>query len=358
MADPRFFMRQGPFSLADLAAAGEAELAAPADATIMIEDISALETAASGHLSFLDNKAYLDAFAASGAAAAIVAPRHAARAPDGMALLLSDQPYRAFALIAQAFYPRPRPMSGVAAGAVVDAGAVLGPGCQVDAGAVIAGGAELGPRCAIGSNATIGPGVVLGEDCIVGPNVTLSHCRVGDRVTLHPGARVGQDGFGFAIDPRGHVKVPQVGCVVIGDDCDIGANTTIDRGSMRDTVIGPGCWIDNLVQIGHNVELGRGCVIAAMAGISGSTKVGNFVAMGGQVGLAGHLQIGDGVQIAAQSGIMADVPPGLTLCGSPAVPIKEFFRGVATLRRMTQTKGRIAGRIAGKIAAKSEGGKE
>ena len=354
MADPRFFVRRGPFSLADLAAAGEAELADPARSAFLVEDISALETAASGHLSFLDNKAYLDAFAASGAGAAIVDPRHAGRAPDGMALLLSDQPYRAFALIAQSFYPRPRPLPGVAAGAVVVGGAVLGPGCQVDAGAVIAGGAELGPRCAVGSNATIGPGVVLGEDCIVGANVSLSHCRIGDRVTLHPGARIGQDGFGFAIDPRGHVKVPQVGCVVIGDDCDIGANTTIDRGSMRDTVIGPGCWIDNLVQIGHNVELGRGCVLAAMAGISGSTKVGNFVAMGGQVGVAGHLQIGDGVQIAAQSGIMADVPPGLTLCGSPAVPIKEFFRGVATLRRMTQSKGRIAGGIAGK----SGGGKE
>jgi UDP-3-O-[3-hydroxymyristoyl] glucosamine N-acyltransferase len=343
MADPRFFARQGPFTLAELAARAEAEVADPSQSALLIEDISALETATSGHLSFLDNKAYLDAFAASGAAAAVINPRHAGRAPDGMALLLSDQPYRAFALIAQAYYPRPRPQGGVAAAAIVEAGAVLGPDCQVDAGAVISKGAELGPRCAVYPNATIGPGVILGADCIVGANVSLSHCRIGDRVTIHPGVRIGQDGFGFAIDPRGHVKVPQVGCVVIGDDCDIGANTTIDRGSMRDTVIGPGCWIDNLVQIGHNVELGRGCVIAAMAGISGSTKVGNFVAMGGQVGLAGHLQIGDGVQIAAQSGIMADVPAGMTLCGTPAVPIKEFFRGVATVRRLAQSRGKSEG---------------
>ncbi len=343
MADQRFFHRQGPFPLAELAAVGEAEISDNRDAGLMIEDISALETAGRGHLSFLDNKAYIEAFANSAAAAAIIEPRYADRAPKGMALVLSDQPYRAFALMAQAFYPRPRPAAGISGSAYVDAAAELGDGCQIDAGAVISAGAQLGSGCAVAANATIGSGVVLGEDCIIGANVTLSHCQIGARVTIHPGARIGQDGFGFAIDPAGHVKVPQVGRVLIGDDCDIGANTTIDRGSMRDTVIGPGCWIDNLVQIGHNVELGRGCVIAALAGISGSTKVGNFVAIGGQVGLAGHLEVGDGVQIAAQSGIMADVPPGLTLCGTPAVPIKEFFRGVATLRRLSQTRGKKEG---------------
>ncbi|MBT7979262.1 MAG: UDP-3-O-(3-hydroxymyristoyl)glucosamine N-acyltransferase, partial [Rhodospirillaceae bacterium] len=250
---------------------------------------------------------------------------------------------RSFALIAQAFYPRPKPLPGVGEGAVVHKTASMGFDCQISPGAIVMAEARLGAHCAIGANATIGPGVVLGDGCIIGANVSLSHCQLGDRVTIHPGARIGQDGFGFAIDPNGHIKVPQVGRVLIGDDCDIGANSTIDRGSMRDTVIGPGCWIDNLVQIGHNVELGRGCVIAAMTGISGSTTVGNFVAMGGQVGLAGHLNIGDGVQIAAQSGIMADVPPGLTICGTPAVPIKEFFRGVATMRRLVKQQGKMDG---------------
>ncbi|MBL6954195.1 MAG: UDP-3-O-(3-hydroxymyristoyl)glucosamine N-acyltransferase [Alphaproteobacteria bacterium] len=339
MADPRFFQRQGPFRLAELAAIGQIELSGSAAADLLIEDVAALETAGPGQLSFLDNQAYIGAFSASRAGVCIVAPRYASQAPEGMVLLHSDQPYRAFALVAQAFYPRPRPLAGVSAAATVDETAMLGLDCQVAAGAVIAAGAEIGARCVIGANATIGPAVVLGDDCIVGAGVSLSHCQIGDRVTLHPGGRIGQDGFGFAIDPNGHVKVPQIGRVLIGDDCDIGANTAIDRGSMRDTVIGPGCWIDNLVQIGHNVELGRGCVIAAMTGISGSTKVGNFVAMGGQVGLAGHLNIGDGVQLAAQSGVMADVPPGSTLCGSPAVPIKEFFRQVATLRRLAKSKG-------------------
>ncbi|MDE0941748.1 MAG: UDP-3-O-(3-hydroxymyristoyl)glucosamine N-acyltransferase [Alphaproteobacteria bacterium] len=339
MADPRFFTRQGPFPLGELAAIGHAELADPATADLVIEDISALETAGSGHLSFLDNKSYVDAFAECQADAAIAAVRYQPRARTGMALLLSEQPYRSFALIAQAFYPRPKPLPGIAEGAVVDKTANVAADCQLLPGAVVLGGAQLGARCAIGANATIGDGVIVGDDCIIGANVSLSHCQLGDRVTIHPGARIGQDGFGFAIDPDGHIKVPQVGLVRIGDDCDIGANSTIDRGSMRDTIIGPGCWIDNLVQIGHNVELGRGCVIAAMTGISGSTTVGNFVAMGGQVGLAGHLNIGDGVQIAAQSGIMADVPPGLTICGSPAVPIKEFFRGVARLRRLAKQQG-------------------
>ena len=343
MADPRFFQRQGPFRLAELAAIGQVELNDPSFADLLVEDVSALETAGVGQLSFLDNKVYIDAFAASRASVCIVAKRYAVRAPCGMALLHSDQPYRAFALMAQAFYPRPRPLAGVSPAAMVDAAATLGRDCQVEAGAVVATGAEIGARCAIGANATVGPDVILGEDCIVGAGVSLSHCQIGDRVTLHPGGRIGQDGFGFAIDPKGHIKVPQIGRVLIGDDCEIGANTTIDRGSMRDTVIGPGCWIDNLVQIGHNVELGRGCVIAAMTGISGSTKIGNFVAMGGQVGLAGHLSIGDGTQIAAQSGIMADVPAGSTLCGTPAVPIKEFFRQVATLRRMSQQRGKSDG---------------
>ncbi|NQV61869.1 MAG: UDP-3-O-(3-hydroxymyristoyl)glucosamine N-acyltransferase [Alphaproteobacteria bacterium] len=343
MADPRFFQRQGPFRLAELAAISQIELSGSAAADLLIEDVAALETAGPGQLSFLDNKAYIGAFSASRASVCIVAPRYASQAPEGMVLLHCDQPYRAFALVAQAFYPRPRPLAGISPAATVDETAMLGQDCQVAAGAVIAVGAEIGARCVIGANATIGPAVILGDDCIVGAGVSLSHCQIGDRVTLHPGGRIGQDGFGFAIDPNGHVKVPQIGRVLIGDDCDIGANTAIDRGSMRDTVIGPGCWIDNLVQIGHNVELGRGCVIAAMTGISGSTKVGNFVAMGGQVGLAGHLNIGDGVQLAAQSGVMADVPPGATLCGSPAVPIKEFFRQVATLRRLAQSKGKNDG---------------
>ena len=344
MAENKFFSRSGPYTLGELAALSDGKLNDPDQGDLLIEDISTLESAGAGELSFLDNKAYIDAFKISKAVACIVLPRHVENAPKGMSLILSERPYRTFALIAQAFYPRPKPAGGFSAAATVEVGTVIGADCQIEAGVVVAAGAKLGARCILSANATISSSVTLGDDCLVGANVSLAHCEIGNRVTLHPGARIGQDGFGFAIDPSGHIKVPQVGRVLIGDDCDIGANTTIDRGSMRDTVIGAGCWIDNLVQIGHNVELGRGCVIAAMTGISGSTKVGNYVAMGGQVGLAGHLNIGEGAQIAAQSGIMADVPPGVTLCGTPAVPIKEFFRQVATLRKLSQSQSTTDGK--------------
>ncbi len=338
MADPRFFQRQGPFRLAELAAISQIELSGSAAADLLIEDVAALETAGPGQLSFLDNKAYIGAFSASRASVCIVAPRYASQAPEGMVLLHCDQPYRAFALVAQAFYPRPRPLAGISPTATVDETAMLGQDCQVAAGAVIAVGAEIGARCVIGANATIGPAVILGDDCIVGAGVSLSHCQIGDRVTLHPGGRIGQDGFGFAIDPNGHVKVPQIGRVLIGDDCDIGANTAIDRGSMRDTVIGPGCWIDNLVQIGHNVHMGKGCVVVAQSGIAGSAELEDFVVLAGQSGVAGHIRIAAGTQIAARSGAMRDTNPGDKLAGNPAIPAREYFRQLALLAKLTRDR--------------------
>ena len=340
MADPRFFRNRGPFRLGELAALSDAELGGDADPERQVEDLAPLDLAGPGELSFLDNPHYLDTFRNSRAGACVVAPAHAAQAPAGMTLLLSDEPYRAYARIAQAFYPPHEVAPGIAASAMVDAAATIGEGCEIAAGAVVEAGAELGRGCRIGPNAVIGLGVVLGESCRVGANASLSHCLVGDRVTIHPGVRIGQDGFGFAADPAGHMKVPQVGRVLIGDDCEIGANSTIDRGANRDTVIGAGCWIDNLVQIGHNVELGKGCIIVAMAGISGSTKLGDFVAVGGQAGITGHLTIGSGARIGAQCGVMADVPAGATMAGSPAMPIKEFFRQVAVVRRLVQERGR------------------
>ncbi len=162
---------------------------------------------------------------------------------------------------------------------------------------------------------------------------------IGDRVLLHPGVRIGQDGFGFAPDPSGHVKVPQLGRVLIGNDCEIGANSTIDRGAGPDTVIGPGCWIDNLVQIGHNVTMGRGCIVIAQAGVAGSTQLGDFVVLAAQSGVAGHLKIGTGARLGAKSGVMNDIPAGESHFGIPAAPVKEYFRQVATLRRLAQKKG-------------------
>lgn len=339
MADPRFFANRGPFRLGALAERCEARLAPGADPGRLIRDVAPLESAGQDDLSFLDNPKYLSAFATTRAGACLVAPKFAGRAPEGVAVLLSDRPYRSYALAAQAFYPTEQPAPGIHARALVDKKARLGEGVAVAAGAVIEAGAEIGARSAIGPNAVIGRNVRIGADCRIGASVTLSHCEIGDRVTLHPGVRIGQDGFGFAPDPRGHVKVPQLGRVIVGPDCEVGANSTIDRGAGPDTIIGPGCWIDNLVQIGHNVAVGRGCIIVAQAGVAGSSRLGDFVAVGAQGGIAGHLTIGSGAQIAAQSGVMNDVPAGETWCGAPAVPIKQFFRQVASVKRLAEKKG-------------------
>ena len=337
MADPRFFQRLGPFSLRELAALSGSLLEGEGDR--LASDVAALEAAGSEELAFFDNPAYRQAFAASRAGACVVAERHRASAPTGMALLVNEQPYRAFARIAQAFYPPERPPAGISERADVSPQARIGQGCTVGPFSAIAAGAEIGADCVIAAGCQIGVNVRIGRGSVFDASVTVSHALIGERVRLYPGVRIGQDGFGFAPGPQGAVKVPQLGRVLIGDDCEIGANCTIDRGSLNDTVIGEGCWIDNLVQIGHNVRLGRGCIVVAQVGISGSTQVGEFVAIGGQAGFAGHLRIGDGARIAAQSGVMTDVPAGARFGGSPAQPQSRFLREVALLRRLAARRG-------------------
>ena len=338
MADPRFFARQGPFSIGELVRLAGAELTPGADPSRMIRDVAALDAAGVDDLSFLDNPHYTDVFAQSRASACVVHPRFVPRAPSGMALIVTPAPYMAYARIARAFYPQPRPAAGIAPQAVIDGTASLGEGCRVDPGAVIGAHAAIGAGSWIAANAVIGEAVTLGKECIVGAGASITHAIVGDRVMIYAGARIGQDGFGFASDRSGHVRVPQLGRVIIGDDVEVGANTTIDRGAGPDTVIGAGCMIDNLVQIGHNVQMGRGCVIVSQVGISGSTRLGDFVVIGGQTGLAGHLSIGNGVRIAAKSGVHSNVPAGTDVGGAPAVPVREWRRQLAAVARLGRKK--------------------
>ena len=340
MADPRFFTKGGPFTLAQLAEAAGASLANEAEASRRFSDVGALHEAGAEQVSFLANQKYVEAFAQSRAGACVVHPDNAAKAPAGMALLLSQNPYRSYAQIAWLFYPQQSREGGVSAAASVDPSAEIGAGVRIEAGAVIGAGAKLGARCLIGPNAVIGAGVILGDDCSVGACASISHSIIGSRVMIRPGVRIGQDGFGFSMGPEGYLKMPQLGRVIVEDDVEIGANSVIDRGSGPDTVIGAESHIDSLVQLAHNVRLGRRCVIVAQVGISGSTQLGNSVVAAGQAGLTGHLTIGDGVKIGAQAGVMRDIAAGTTVGGSPAVPMTEWLRQVATLSRLTKKKAR------------------
>lgn len=338
MADPRFFQRSGPFTLGYIASVTGAQIER-GSADLILHDVAALDSAGPGQLSFLDNIRYRDAFRASKAAASFVVPELANDAPDGMALLVTKAPYKANALAVQAFYPDIWPDPLVAKTASIHADARIGQGCIIEDNVVIAAGAEIGNGCWIEANTVIGRNVTIGPRCRIGSNVTLSHCQIGQNTRLYPGVRVGQDGFGFAIDPAGYIKVPQLGRVIIGDHVEIGANATIDRGASSDTVIGDGTWLDNLVHVAHNVRIGKGCAIAAQVGIAGSTIVDDYVFMGGQVGLAGHIKVGKGAKIAAQSGVMRDVPPGAEMMGYPALPMRVFMRQIATLNRMLKKTG-------------------
>jgi UDP-3-O-[3-hydroxymyristoyl] glucosamine N-acyltransferase len=250
--------------------------------------------------------------------------------------------------VAALFYPLPPIAPGVHPSAVVAPRAKLASSAEIGPLAVIGANAEIGERCRIGPLAVIGEGVVLGTDCRIGAHVSLSHALLGDRVVVYPGARIGQDGFGLAPTGQAYLSIPQLGRVILEDDVEIGANSTVDRGSLQDTRIGAGSRLDNLVQIGHNVRLGRGCVIVSQAGISGSTILEDHVMVAGQAGLTGHLRIGRRARIGAQAGVMADVPEGADVVGSPAQPAREFFRHIAVLRRLVkETSARRSKRAAG-----------
>jgi len=316
------------------------QLAQVSGATLRREDagerivatVAALSEADETALSFLDNKKYASQLASTRAGAVVVHPRFADGAPQDCAVLVSDDPYRAYALCAQHLHPDPAPRAGVHPAAFVDAAARIDPSAEVGPGAVIAAGAEIGARCVIGPNAVVGAGVMIGEETRLGAHASVEAAVIGARCLLHPGVRIGARGFGFAMGPQGHLSVPQLGRVVIGDDVEIGANSTIDRGAGPDTVIGDGCRIDNLVQIAHNVRLGRGVVVVAQSGVAGSSTVGDFAAVGAQAGVAGHLSIGAGARLAAQCGVMRDVAPGESVGGSPAVGFRDWMRQVAFLK--------------------------
>ena len=344
MSDPVFFAPSRRFTAGEIAALTGAELRTPELADNIVTGLAPADRGGSGTLVFVEGRRNAGLIAGVEASALLCSADIAASAGNGIAVLVSSHPQRDFATVGRLMFPaasRPGPVTGetglspaahihpqalVEAGAIVEAGAVIGPDAQVGSGTVIAPNAVIGPSCRIG------------RDGYVGPGVTIQHALLGNRVIVHAGARIGQDGFGYVLGRAGLEKMPQLARVVIQDDVEIGANTTIDRGTLSDTVIGEGTKIDNLVQIAHNVRIGRSCVLAAHCGLSGSVTLGDGVMLGGRVGIADHLTIGSLAQVAAAAGVMTDIPAGERWGGMPAQPMKEMMREIALVRSMARGK--------------------
>lgn len=344
-----FFPPHAGVDLATLAAHLGAELEDHAKAAAVVRTVSPVYRAREGDLCYILSRSTRDELKTCNASAILCSPAVRSIIPDHIPVLLTSNPHTAFAMAGALLHPQamqPRGVAqeapGIAPGAYVDPTARLEDGVIIDPMAVIGWGAEIGAGTHVGAGAVIGRSVRIGRNCSIAAGASVLSALVGNNVIIHNGARIGQDGFGYAPGPTGLLKIVQIGRVIIQDNVEIGANTTIDRGTMDDTVIGEGTKIDNLVQIGHNVRIGRHCGIVSQVGIAGSTRVGDGVMIGGGTGINGHITIGDGAQIAAKSGVLGNVPPGARYGGSPARPMKDFLREVA--QAMNRADGRARGK--------------
>lgn len=321
----------------------------------LIHDIKTLDQATPHDLGFFENRRYLQALKSSRAGFIILSPDDQPHAPPGASLILSPEPYRDFARALACLYPdasyqtpaasvRRDASSGTddwqqsGSGAHIHASAQFEEDVVIEPGAVIGAGAMIGRGTVIRAGAVIGERVYIGRQCLIGANAVISHSLIGNHVIIHNGAAIGQDGFGFAMGAGGHIKVPQIGRVIIQDHVEIGANSCVDRGALEDTQIGEGTKIDNLVQIAHNAVIGRHCVFAGQTAIAGSARLGDYVITGGHVAIAGHIEIGSGVQIAGGSKVHRPVPPGRVMGGYPAKDIKLWLKEVAMLKLMAMGK--------------------
>lgn len=342
MADPRFFENRGPFTLAQICE--KAGLAVPADGAKSVSDLADLAGASPAHLTFFTGSRKLrDVFAGSGAGVCLIplgaTSQAQAVAPSGMTLVEAGSVQAAFAAVAGLFYPsHSQPLWPQADAIALDA--QIGKDVQIAPGVVIGARAEIGDGTRLGPGMVIGPGVAIGRNCEIGANATISHAYVGDRVTILPGAQIGQPGFGFTPGAKGFIKMPQLGRVIIQDDCEIGAATTIDRGALGDTVIGEGSKIDNLVQIAHNCQIGRHCIIAGQAGLAGSVVLEDGVILAGQVGLGDHTRIGAGARLGARAGTGSSIflSGGADYGGAPAKPVREWAREIHTVTRLAKRR--------------------
>lgn len=338
MVDSRFYKNLGPHKLSKIIEYLDSsieKLDIPQD--IVIQNIKPLDIASNSDISFLANYKYNDLLKTT-KAAVIIVPKDLTLETNHQAILLRSQnPYFAYSKLTQYFYKSAFDYSAlISESAQIAASATIGKNCYIGHNVVIEDNVVVGDNSIIKAGSFIDAGVTIGKNNCIYSNVSISYSIIGDNNVIFPGAKIGQDGFGFATEKGEHHKIFHTGLVRIGNNVEIGANTTIDRGSSGDTVIEDLCRIDNLVQIGHNVKIGKGSIIVAQVGIAGSSIIGKYCALGGQVGVAGHLNIGDYSQVAGQGGVTADIEPKAIVGGTPAIAIKEWHRQSIIMKRLLQ----------------------
>src|SRR5579863_4797042 len=317
MENRRFFDRPQALTVAEIVSLTGAEFSDAASLTHPITDVAPIDLAGPNDLTFIESNKYADALATTRAGACLISPRFNGRAPEGLIVLRTEKPYRAFVAVHRKLYAQSlRQASLYESDGVFES-------------------ATIHPTARLESDITVDPGAVIGPRAEIGAGCSIVHTLIGDRVVIHSGCRIGQDGFGY-VEDADRQKIPQTGRVIIQNDVEIGAGTTIDRGGIRDTVIGEASKIDNLCQIGHNCQIGRNCIIVAQCGLSGSVTLEDFAVLGGSVGLAPHVVIGRGARVAARSGLMHNVPAGETWGGYPAKPRTQWMRQELTLARLAR----------------------
>ncbi|XVN42846.1 MAG: UDP-3-O-(3-hydroxymyristoyl)glucosamine N-acyltransferase [Candidatus Rickettsia vulgarisii] len=337
MINSRFYKKSNPYKLLEIIKLLDKDLISVPNnyEDILINDVKSIEEAGIGDISFLSNNKYLQQLQTTNASCCIVPDNIQENSNNKVILLKAKNPYFAYAKLIDLFYKRAKLYPNkIMPSAYISDFATIGNNCYIGHNVVIEDNVQIGDDSVIESGSFIDHGVVIGKRAMICSNVSISYSTIGDYVVILSGARIGQDGFGFATDKGVHKKIFHTGIVKIGNNVEIGANTTIDRGSVNDTIIEDLARIDNLVQIGHNVVIGKGAIVVAQVGISGSTKIGSYCALGGQAGLDGHLTIGDQAQVAAQAGVMKDVEASTAVGGSPAVPIKEWLKQTVVLRQL------------------------
>ena len=340
MVEFSFFANASGVSVAEIATLTGGSPRAGADLSRIITGIAPIDRAGADDLTFVKDAQYAEALATCRAGAVLTTERFAHHAPAGTAVVNVRKPYEAFVTVARHMYGSAlRPVSafgtqGIAPSAVVHPTAQIGPDVTIDPFAVIGPSVKIGAGSLIAAHAMIGERVQIGADCAIGAGCTITHAHIGDRVVIHPGCHIGQDGFGYVSDGKGHIKIPQIGRVVIHDDVEIGSGTKIDRGGLRDTIIGEGTKIDNLCQIGHNCSIGRHCIIVAQSGLSGSVTIEDFVVLGPRTGIIPHVTVGKGAMLLSRSTVYDNVPAGAVWGGFPAQPRRQWMREVLALRNL------------------------